>query len=228
MKHAGKARQAGWKLIVWTFFGLLLFVVGGALAVVVGSIVTAAATALFLLWAVFALFCVNFFRDPDPVVPADLDAIVSPAHGKVDVIDEIEESGFMGGRCRRISIFLSVLDVHVQNAPVAGKIEYLKHCPGKFINAMRTDCATENENVLIGIVPTAAPQEKTGVRLIAGLLARRIVPWISLGDEVDKGERTSLIQFGSRVELYLPMSARVTVALGSKVKGGTSVVARRS
>src|SRR5690348_14370008 len=100
MKHAGKARQAGWKLILWTFVGLLLFVVGGALAVVVGSIVTAAATILFFLWAVFALFCVNFFRDPDPITPGELDAIVSPAHGRVDVIDEIEEQDFIGGRCR--------------------------------------------------------------------------------------------------------------------------------
>jgi phosphatidylserine decarboxylase len=149
MKHAGKARAAGNKLLLWTFVLLVLLLVGGVLAVAVGSLITAAAGALILLWVVFAIFVLNFFRDPDPRVPADAKAIVAPAHGKVDLIEETSESEFIGGPCRRVSIFLSVFDVHVQNAPVSGRVGHLKHCPGQFLNAMRTDCGLHNEKVLV-------------------------------------------------------------------------------
>jgi phosphatidylserine decarboxylase len=225
MKHAGKARKAGFKIIV-----LSLVIVASMIAVwsfLAGQFMTAAAFGLGGVWLLFFVFSLSFFRDPTPTVPAESAIIVSPAHGTVDVIDETTEKTFMGGRCRRVSIFLSIFDVHIQNAPVAGRVSYLKHCPGKFVNAMRSDCGSYNENVLIGIESSEAPDERVGVRLIAGLLARRIVPWVAVGDEVGKGERTSLIQFGSRVDLYLPLNWRVTVALGSKVKGGETVVALR-
>jgi phosphatidylserine decarboxylase len=225
MKHAGKARQAGLKIIV-----LSLVITATVIAIwsfLAGRFLGAAAFGLAGLWVLFGVFSLSFFRDPEPTLPGESAAIVSPAHGTVDVIDETAEKTFMGGPCRRISIFLSIFDVHVQNAPISGRISYLKHCPGKFVNAMRSDCGSYNENVLIGIESSEAPGERVGVRLIAGLLARRIVPWIAAGDVVGKGERTSLIQFGSRVDLYLPMSCRVTVVLGAKVKGGETVVAMR-
>jgi phosphatidylserine decarboxylase len=225
MKHAGKARQAGLKIILLSL--IIVVAVIGAWSYLAGRPLGAVAYALGVLWLVFLVFSLSFFRDPDPVVPSDPAAIVSPAHGTVDVIDETTEKTFMGGPCRRISIFLSVFDVHVQNAPVSGRIAYVKHCPGKFVNAMRSDCGAYNENVLIGIEPTDTSEERVGVRLIAGLIARRIVPWVSSGEVVEKGERISLIQFGSRVDLYLPMSARVSVALGAKVQGGATVVAMR-
>ena len=226
MKHAGKARQAGLKLIVLSLIIILLVI--GIWSYLAGTVLTAAALALSGIWLAFVLFCLNFFRDPDPNLPSDPGAIVSPAHGTVDVIDETMEKVFMGGKCRRISVFLSVFDVHIQNAPIAGRVACLQHSPGQFLNAMRTDCGVYNENVLIGIESSEATGERMAVRLIAGLIARRIVPWVAQNDLVTKGERTSLIQFGSRVELYLPLNAEVRVNLGDKVRGGESVVAKRT
>jgi phosphatidylserine decarboxylase len=131
----------------------------------------------------------------------------------------------MGGECRRISIFLSVFDVHVQNAPVTGRIAYFNHMPGEYLNAMSADSAKFNENVLIGIEAVEPRDEKIGVRLIAGLIARRIVPWVSQNDAVQRGERISLIQFGSRVDVYLSQRAKIKVQLGQKVIGGETVIA---
>lgn len=124
-----------------------------------------------------------------------------------------------------LSIFLSLFDVHVQNAPVDGKIVFFNHKRGQFLNALRTDCASVNENILLGFAPKERPAEKLGVRLVAGVLARRIVSWVAPGDEVTQGERISLIQFGSRVEVYLPLTAAIRVKLGDKVVGGETVVA---
>lgn len=179
-----------------------------------------------LLCVLFAGFVVVFFRDPDPQPPSDPQLIVSPAHGKVDLVGETTEPEFMGGPCRRISIFLSVFDPHVQNAPVTGKVALLKHQPGKFICALRTESAAANENVLIGFEPEIDPNHRLAVRLVAGVLARRIVPWIAPGEKLERGDRISLIQFGSRVEVYLPMSASVMVSAGQKVAGGRSIIAR--
>lgn len=178
------------------------------------------------LGLVFAVFTLWFFRDPNPRVPTDPDAVVAPGHGKVDVIDELDEPTVMGGRCRRISIFLSVFDVHVQQAPVAGMVIHVQHVPGKFLNALKTESAAHNENVLIGLRGTELGSPKLGVRLIAGLIARRIVPWLKPGEMVERGERISLIQFGSRVDLYLPLTAEITARLGQSVRGGETIVAR--
>jgi phosphatidylserine decarboxylase len=226
MKHAGKARRAGIKVLLSSL--AIVIAIIAIWSFVAGRFVPVAATVLAGVWLLFAFFSLSFFRDPEPNVPSDGRTVVSPAHGTIDLIDETVEKLFMGGRCRRISTFLSVFDVHIQNAPIAGRVAYLKHCPGKFVNAMRTDCGDYNENVLIGIESTATPGERVAVRLIAGLLARRIVPWVREGERIEKGERTSLIQFGSRVDLFLPLSAQIQVKVGMKVKGGETVVALRS
>jgi phosphatidylserine decarboxylase len=159
------------------------------------------------------------------MVPTGPDLVIAPGHGKVDVIDTATELEFMGGECQRISIFLSVINVHVQCAPVTGRIAFFRHTPGQYLNAMKTDSARFNENVLIGLDATEPRGEKVGVRLIAGTIARRIVPWISQNDTVQRGERISLIQFGSRVEVYLPRRAKIKVNLGDKVIGGETVLA---
>ena len=148
-----------------------------------------------------------------------------PGHGRIDVIDTVNEPRFMRGECQRISMFLSVLNVHVQNAPVSGKIAHLKYTEGQFLNAMRTECAECNENVLIGIEATEPGGTRMALRLIAGVLARRIIPWIDVGDDVTRGDRISLIQFGSRVDVYLPHSAKIKIRLGDKVVGGETVLA---
>ena len=151
--------------------------------------------------------------------------MIAPGHGKVDTIDFTTEPNFMGGECRRISIFLSVFDVHVQNAPVTGVVSYFKHSPGQYLNAMRADCSLYNENVLIEIESLDPKGVKVGVRLIAGLIARRIIPWVAQNDGVERGQRISLIQFGSRVDVYLPKDAKVKVELGERVVGGLTILA---
>lgn len=225
MKNAGKARRAAWRMVFWTLVLLLAVFAGGVLASVLGALVAAVSTSLFLLWAVFVGFTLYFFRDPDPHAPSVANALVAPAHGKVDMIDEIEEPTFMGGPCKRLSIFLSIFDVHVQKAPVSARIDWVKENPGQFLSATRADSATHNENIYLGLVPTDYPDRKVGVRLIAGLIARRIQRWVERGETVSRSERISLIQYGSRVELYLPLSARIHVQLGTKVKGGETIVA---
>jgi phosphatidylserine decarboxylase len=113
----------------------------------------------------------------------------------------------------------------VQNTPVAGRVVLCKHTPGQYLNAMKTESARFNENVLLGFESADPAGEKVGVRLIAGMIARRIIPWVSAGEKVARGERMSLIQFGSRVDVYLSRRATIKVKLGDKVVGGETVLA---
>ncbi len=225
MKHAGKARSAGLKIILLSLGAVLLLLLVAFLAKHVGAFVLGLSTTLLVVWALFAIFTFNFFRDPDAKVPAGKGLIVSPAHGMVDVLDETTETEFMGGRCRRISIFLSVLDVHVQKAPVSGRLVFHKHKDGQYLSATRSDCGTFNENVLLGIIPAEFPERKIGIRLIAGLIARRINVWAAAGEDMVQGERISLVQFGSRGDVYLPLDAKIQCKLGDKVVGGETVLA---
>jgi phosphatidylserine decarboxylase len=226
MKHSGKAAVSALKLAGLGFAALVALLAAAFLGKVIGSFVLEYLTwVLISLWILFALFTFYFFRDPDPMTPTGRNLVVSPGHGKVDVVDTTTEPDFMGGECQRVSIFLSVFDVHVQNAPVTGRIALFKHTPGQYLNAMKTDSARFNENVLIGLDALEPRGEKIGVRLIAGLIARRIVPWVAQGDGVQRGDRISLIQFGSRVDMYLPPSAKIKVKLGDRVIGGETVIA---
>jgi len=208
---------------VYWALGLLLLVARSMFGpgVLVGGVITITA-----LLAVFVGFAAYFFRDPDARVPEGPGLVVAPAHGTVDVIDEVEEPVVLGGRCRRVSIFLSVFNVHVQQAPVAGSVSLVRHTPGQFLNALKLESAALNENVLLGFQSTEPDGGPVAIKLITGLIARRIVPWVQPGDVVAKGERVSLIQFGSRVDLYVPLRARITVSLGDRVVGGETVMAR--
>ena len=225
MKHSGKAAQSALKLIGLSLAAVLVLVLMAWLGKIIGGFIVGLAGTLFVLWTLFVVFTFYFFRDPDPAVPTGKNLVLAPGHGKVDTIDTTTEKDFMGGECQRISIFLSVFDVHVQNSPVLGRIAYFKHSPGQYLNAMRADCADFNENVLIGIESAEPMGAKVGVRLIAGLIARRIVPWVAQNEIVQRGERISLIQFGSRVNVYLPMNAKISVKLGDRVVGGNSILA---
>jgi phosphatidylserine decarboxylase len=226
VKHSGKAVLAALRLIGFAGAAVIALLVGALLAKFIGAFVLHYLTwVLIAVWALFTAFTFYFFRDPNPMVPTGPDLVIAPGHGKVDVIDTTTETEFMGGECQRISIFLSVIDVHVQCAPVTGRIAFFKHTPGQYLSAMKTDSAQFNENVLIGLDAAEPRGEKVGVRLIAGLIARRIVPWINQNDAVQRGERISLIQFGSRVEVYLPRRAKIKVNLGDKVIGGETVIA---
>ena len=225
MKHSGKAIVAAFKLIAVGLVTVFVLLAVAWLAHKIGEYILEFYVSIFVLWGLFAVFTLYFFRDPNPLTPTGKNLVISPAHGKVDVIDTVEENEFMGGECKRISIFLSVIDVHVQKAPLTGRVAYFKHVPGQFLSATRNDCAQFNENVLVGIDSFEPQGEKVGLRLIAGLIARRIVPWISVNDPIQRGDRISLIQFGSRVEVYLPMRAKIKVPLGQKVIGGETVLA---
>jgi phosphatidylserine decarboxylase len=225
MKHSGKARSSAFKLIFWTLVLLIALLAAGIIASALGALVAFVTTGLISVWVLFAIFTLYFFRDPNPNAPSIANAIVAPAHGKIDVIDETTESEVMGGPCKRLSIFLSVIDVHVQRAPISGKIAYLKHKPGKFLSATSSHCVDCNENVLIGFDSTEYPDKRLGVRLVAGLIARRIVTWIEIGDIIPRSERISLIQYGSRCDVYLPMSVKIHAKLGDKVKGGETIIA---
>ncbi len=227
MKHAGIARRAALKLIFLPLAALLAVGLAGLLlgwpAWLAGLTVAVA-----ILWLLFAGFTLYFFRDPAAQTPAAPGLAVSPAHGKVDAIEVLKESPCFPGPCHRLSIFLSVIDVHVQNAPVSGTIAVLLHAPGRFLSALKAESALHNENLLIQFSSTETPGETIGVRLIAGVLARRIVPFVKQGDQLRRGERLSLIQFGSRCDLYLPLDFKIKVKLGDKVVGGQTTLAAKS
>ncbi|MFN8009379.1 MAG: phosphatidylserine decarboxylase family protein [Terriglobia bacterium] len=170
--------------------------------------------AIFLILSLFIAF---FFRDPDRAIPQDPHAVVSPADGKV--IEILQQAG---GRTR-VSIFLSVFDVHINRAPVEGVVESIRYTPGKFLPAFQSTASGENErnNLVID-----QGSYKIEVSQIAGILARRIVCWKKVGDRVQKGERFGLIKFGSRVDVFLPGNVILAVKKGDRVKGGSTLLGR--
>jgi len=227
LRHAGIAARAKRRLL-WRPLALLLAGSGAGLGVWLGArFLALPALGLAALGLALAWFTWFFFRDPDPCVPAAVDVLVAPAHGTVDTVEETVESGILNGQCRRISIFLSVMDVHVQHAPAAGTVVCCRRQPGQFLSALKAESARRNENVLIEIQLADRPGERLAVRQIAGVIARRVVTWVRPGDQIARGERIGLIQFGSRCDLYLPLAWRLTVKRGDKVKGGETIVARR-
>jgi phosphatidylserine decarboxylase len=164
----------------------------------------------FFLW---------FFRDPERVIPDAAGAVVSPGDGRVTDVSPILVDG---GTRLRISIFLSVFDVHVNRSPVAGVIRDIRYQKGKFLNAMNAVSAEQNEQNIVTLDSTG---QKVVFKQIAGILARRIVFTKKVGDRVQRGERVGLIKFGSRVDVFLDASATLHVKVGDHVKGGTSVLA---
>ena len=225
MNHSGKALSAALRLIGLAAAGVLGLLAACWLAVAVGAFVLQYWWILIALWVLFAVFTFYFFRDPDPLVPTAPKVVVSPGHGTVDAIDTVNETEFMGGACQRVSIFLSIIDVHVQSAPLTSRVAYFRQTPGRYLSATRADSAQFNENVLIGLEAGEPRGEKIGLRLIAGIIARRIVPWVKENDVIQRGERISLIQFGSRLDVYLPPRAKIKAKLGDRVRGGETIIA---
>jgi phosphatidylserine decarboxylase len=170
--------------------------------------------------AALGVFVLYFFRDPERAIPVDPDAVVSPADGRVTVVAEESYEGRPGWR---ISIFLSVFNVHVQRAPVAGTVAQLEYRPGRFLNAMRASASTENEQ---NVIRLATPRGEIFFKQIAGAIARRVMFWKSVGEDVGRGERVGMIRFGSRVDVWLPAEAEIVVRRGQNVAGGSSIVAR--
>jgi phosphatidylserine decarboxylase len=175
------------------------------------------------VWAIIpfllAFFFLWFFRDPERAIPQEAGAVVSPGDGKVTDVSPVTT----GSETQtRISIFLSVFDVHVNRSPVTGIIRDVRYQRGQFLNAMNKVSAEQNEQ---NIVTLEADGQKIVFKQIAGLLARRIVFYPKVGDRLERGQRVGLIKFGSRVDLLVDASARITVKVGDRVKGGASVLA---
>lgn len=190
-----------------------------------------AALAASWRWAPFAavvpgamlLFTLWFFRDPRRTIPEGPGLLVSPADGKVTDISEMEEKEVTGARMRRVGIFLSVFDVHVNRSPAEGRIVYTAQYDGDYHDARSPMASTHNTARTWAI---DASGTMLVVRQITGAIARRIVPWSMLGDQLARGERFGMIRFGSRTELFLPLEGKIEVSVGQHVKGGSTVIAR--
>lgn len=191
-------------------------------------VIMAILSALFVPWLLLLVLLLTiyvfwFFRDPDRIPPNDPNAVLAAADGVVADIVEIEEPEVVHAPQKRVGIFLSVFDVHTNRAPVEGKIIYKQAHAGLCLDARHADCTTKNRAM------TWAFQNSRGtfvVRQLTGMIARRIVGWSNVGDELKKGEHFGMIRFGSRTEVYLPLDAEVLVKVGDRVTGGTSVIAR--
>jgi phosphatidylserine decarboxylase len=184
-----------------------------------------ASLVLFLLARLVWVSFVFFFRDPERPSPAEDDLVLSPADGRVLSVDEVEEGEFLMARARRVSIFLSLVDVHVNRSPVAGAVEMVSHRSGRFHQAFRPQASQQNEQNLVGI---RHGRDRILLKQIAGILARRVVCRIRPGDCLKAGDRFGLIKFGSRVEVCLPMHYEVLVREDDRVVGGVTVIASRA
>jgi phosphatidylserine decarboxylase len=180
---------------------------------------------LALLFLLLILCTLAFFRDPDRPSSNDPNDVVAAADGVVTEIRELDEPELLKTKTRRIGIFLSVFDVHTNRAPIDGRVVYRQHHQGLCLDARREDCSEKNEamtwafqNARVSVV----------VRQLTGAIARRIVAWSNVGDELKKGDRFGMIRFGSRTEVYLPLTATVLVKKGDHVAGGSTIIARLS
>ena len=197
----------------WIFLVLVLLVVASWFVTVWLSLFS-------LLLILFTLF---FFRDPDRVTPPDSGSIVAAADGTVTDIAEIEEAEPLKTRTRRVGIFLSIFDVHTNRAPIDGRVIYCQHRQGLCVDARRPDCSEKNEAMTWAFENSRAT---IVVRQLTGAIARRIVAWSKVGDELKKGDRFGMIRFGSRTEVYLPLNAEPLVKVGDHVLGGSTIIAR--
>jgi phosphatidylserine decarboxylase len=178
---------------------------------------------LFLIFAALIAYTFYFFRDPDRTVPTDPNAVLAAADGTITDIVEVDEPDVLKSKMRRVGIFLSIFDVHTNRAPIDGRITYREHREGLCVDARRPDCSEKNEAMIWAF---ENPRTTIVVRQLTGAIARRIVAWADVGDELAKGQRFGMIRFGSRTEVYLPLAATVVVKVGDHVAGGSTIIAR--
>ncbi len=218
----GLARAGLAEVVIFT---LLFLALAGAFTEAAVLVHPAFLSPLLVIGALWAEV-IYFFRDPERATPADPDALVSPADGTVTDVGEVEDPSFPGGRAFRVSIFLSIFNVHVNRAPRSGRVVALRYLPGAFLDARNPQSAVRNEQLWIDL------EEPSGrlvrVKQISGAIARRIVCWLKPGEEVKAGERFGMIKFGSRTDVLLPAgeNLRAAVKVGDKVKGGSTILLR--
>jgi len=194
----------------------------GAAAFATAILAMIGLTTLAFFGLIVTFFICWFFRDPDRVIPSKEGAVVSPADGKVIISDIVEDCPFMEGPCLKISIFMSIFNVHVNRIPYEGKISRVVYNPGKFFTANLDKASKDNEQNAI-ILKTENDKEICFIQ-IAGLVARRIICRVQEGDSLSRGQRFGMICFGSRLDVYLPSDARPEVFVGERVLAGTSVL----
>jgi len=207
-----KFAPEGWPFILGSIaLTVAVFVLGGRSVTIVPLILT--------------LFMCYFFRDPDRTVPVDPEVFIAPADGTIIVIDDVFEPEYMKKNAKKISIFMSPFNVHVNRSPSDGKVSKVVHRKGKFKAAYSDDAAEINENTSMLLETSHGP---VLVRQIAGFIARRIVCRVKEGAELKQGERYGMIKFSSRVDIFLPEDVKVEVSLDDKVRAGETVLARRA
>ena len=190
------------------------------LALAAGYFINAYAAVLPVLLALYFMY---FFRNPRRRPPTDDSLLVSPADGTVVGIEEVDEDTYLNQKCRKVIIFLSIFDAHVNRAPLPGTIDFQQYTCGRFRPAYKDGVGYENERYSIGIHST---RTDILVNIIAGVLARRIVSWVTLGDELQHGQLYGMIKFESCAEIYVRDNVEITVKKGDKVRGGESVIGR--
>jgi phosphatidylserine decarboxylase len=178
---------------------------------------------LFIL--LFLVLILQFFRNPKRNTQLNEQQVISSVDGKVVVIEEVEEPEFFKGKCRMVSVFMSPLNVHVTRYPISGEVVYSKYHPGKYLVAWHPKASEENERTTV-VVKNEVFGEVL-YRQIAGALAKRIVNYAKEGDKAIQGADAGFIKFGSRVDIYLPLDAKIKVSLGQKVKGGIDIIAEK-
>jgi phosphatidylserine decarboxylase len=219
----GLARAGFAEIFLFTLLLLPLIVAGGVLA----ALHHVAWVALGIVALGALIFIVAFFRDPHRAIPTDPDLLVSPADGVITHVDEVEAPDFPGGKALRVSIFLSVFNVHVNRTPRAGRVTSVRYFPGEFLDARHRECSVRNEQLWIDFV-----DERLGcplrVRQVSGAIARRIVCQVGVGEQLSAGERFGMIKFGSRTEVFVPpeVVAEVLVKVGDVTTGGDKALLR--
>ena len=174
--------------------------------------------------AIFVLVVIlQFFRNPIRNPIKNENHIICPADGKVVVIEEVEENEYLNKKCKQISVFMSPINVHVNRYPVSGEVTYIKYHPGKYLVAWHPKASTENERNTIAVKATNGVEVM--FRQIAGAMARRIVFYSKVGDKAVQGEEFGFIKFGSRVDVFVPLDAKINVKIGEAVVGGETVLA---
>ena len=201
--------REGYPFIVFTAFATLIF------ALLEYEVI--AAILLFLTG-----FIVYFFRDPARIIPDAEDGVVSPADGKVILVEKIFDDRFVHEHVYKVSIFMSIFDVHVNRLPFAGEVEKIQYVSGSFYAANTDQGGLANEHCVV--ILSTAKDFRYAVVQVAGLVARRIVCWAEKGDKIERGSRFGLIRFGSRVDIYLPQQMQLEVRSGQRVRAGETVI----
>jgi len=221
--HLGLARSGLAEVVIFTLIFLALAVPLAAAAALVHPAWWAPWAGLAVVW----LWMISFFRDPERTIPTDASAVLSPADGTVTFVGEVLEPDFPGGKALRVSIFLSIFNVHVNRIPRSGRVTAVRYFRGAFLDARHPECAVRNEQLWIDL-EEAGNARPVRVKQISGAIARRIVCWLRPGEEVRAGDRFGMIKFGSRTEVLLPAREPldVQVKVGDKVRGGATVLLR--